>query len=261
MPTFTTPRASKTLHNALHASILILTLLLVAITIGSTLKGGGGVPRITLRSGGSPRSPIPVLTPPPRTTYYEVLGVSLDATDAELKRAFRQRVKSYHPDKSMGKEALGREMARQRFEEVRVAYEVLTSDRRCAYDWKYMKSTLAQRARCLRRQIERDAKKWGERLRDEEDKRRKELEKEEEMEEEEEEVEEDEGNENERRRRKATDMILYRIGAIHRFVVSQPYLVGFYEWLMRTSLGALRVGARIRLRFLSVIRRGQSVIR
>lgn len=32
--------------------------------------------------------------------YYDVLGVSRDASDAELKKAFRVLAKKYHPDQS-----------------------------------------------------------------------------------------------------------------------------------------------------------------
>jgi len=61
--------------------------------------------------------------------YYEVLGVSRDASDEEIKRAFRKAAQRHHPDvdKSDG--------AEQRFKELNEAYRVLGDrQRRSAYD-------------------------------------------------------------------------------------------------------------------------------
>jgi molecular chaperone DnaJ len=61
--------------------------------------------------------------------YYEVLGVARDATDGDIKRAFRALARELHPDVS---DAPG---ADQRFREVAEAYEVLSDPgRRATYD-------------------------------------------------------------------------------------------------------------------------------
>lgn len=62
-------------------------------------------------------------------SYYEILGVGKNATDEELKSAFRQMARKYHPDinKEPGAEA--------RFKEINEAYQVLSDpDKRAAYD-------------------------------------------------------------------------------------------------------------------------------
>jgi molecular chaperone DnaJ len=62
--------------------------------------------------------------------YYDVLGVGRDATDAEIKRAFRQLALKYHPDKAPDDRA-----AEERFKEANEAYAVLSDgDKRAAYD-------------------------------------------------------------------------------------------------------------------------------
>src|SRR5262245_4164002 len=54
--------------------------------------------------------------------YYELLGVSRDATDADIKRAFRRKARELHPDVSAAPDA------QERFREVAEAYEVLSNE-------------------------------------------------------------------------------------------------------------------------------------
>ncbi|WP_019021213.1 MULTISPECIES: molecular chaperone DnaJ [unclassified Thioalkalivibrio] len=62
--------------------------------------------------------------------YYEVLGVSKDASAADIKKAFRRLAMKYHPDRNPGDED-----AEARFKEAREAHDVLSDDqKRAAYD-------------------------------------------------------------------------------------------------------------------------------
>lgn len=62
--------------------------------------------------------------------YYEILGVGRDASDAEVKKAYRALALKYHPDKNKGDE-----QAESRFKEAAEAFEVLSdSEKRATYD-------------------------------------------------------------------------------------------------------------------------------
>jgi curved DNA-binding protein len=52
--------------------------------------------------------------------YYEVLGVSRTASEAEIKKAFRKLAREHHPDVAKNKK-----QAEEKFKELNEAYEVL----------------------------------------------------------------------------------------------------------------------------------------
>ncbi len=65
-----------------------------------------------------------------KADYYEVLGVSRDASDQELKSAYRKQALKYHPDRNPGDHA-----AEEKFKQASEAYQVLSdADKRAAYD-------------------------------------------------------------------------------------------------------------------------------
>lgn len=55
--------------------------------------------------------------------FYKALGVSKEATDEEIKKAYRKLARQYHPDRNPGDKA-----AEDRFKEVGEAYQVLSNE-------------------------------------------------------------------------------------------------------------------------------------
>lgn len=63
-------------------------------------------------------------------SYYEVLGVSSNASEAEIKSAFKKQAIKYHPDRNKGNAE-----AEKKFKEINEAYQVLSdSNKRASYD-------------------------------------------------------------------------------------------------------------------------------
>ena len=62
--------------------------------------------------------------------YYQTLGVSRNASQADIKKAFRKLARQYHPDKNPGNKA-----AENKFKEINEAHEVLSdAEKRQKYD-------------------------------------------------------------------------------------------------------------------------------
>ena len=67
---------------------------------------------------------------PTKRDYYEVMGVSRDASDADIKKAYRRLARAHHPDANPEDPA-----AEERMKELTEAYEVLSNaEARSAYD-------------------------------------------------------------------------------------------------------------------------------
>lgn len=64
-----------------------------------------------------------------KTCYYDLLGVNSDASDSELKKAYRKKALLHHPDKNRD----NIEDATEAFAQIRVAYEVLSDPQERAW--------------------------------------------------------------------------------------------------------------------------------
>ena len=62
--------------------------------------------------------------------YYEVLGISRDVNDADLKKAYRRLAMKFHPDRNVGDTE-----SEAKFKEAKEAFDILSdSQKRAAYD-------------------------------------------------------------------------------------------------------------------------------
>jgi molecular chaperone DnaJ len=65
-----------------------------------------------------------------RPDYYKILGVGKNASDEEIKKAYRKLARQYHPDRNPGDKK-----AEERFKEISQAHDVLSDpDKRKSYD-------------------------------------------------------------------------------------------------------------------------------
>lgn len=64
--------------------------------------------------------------------YYQILGVSKTASDADLKSAYRKKALEWHPDRHQGAD---KDAAEKKFKEINEAYQVLSDpQKKAAYD-------------------------------------------------------------------------------------------------------------------------------
>jgi curved DNA-binding protein len=62
--------------------------------------------------------------------YYNILNLDRNATDEEIKKAYRKLATKYHPDKTKGDKA-----SEEKFKEISEAYQVLgNAEKRKQYD-------------------------------------------------------------------------------------------------------------------------------
>jgi DnaJ-class molecular chaperone len=71
------------------------------------------------------RASLKKAAPPEGPPPHEVLGVSTDASDEEIKRAYQDKMRQYHPDRVAGAGPELRDLAEKRSKEINAAYQQL----------------------------------------------------------------------------------------------------------------------------------------
>lgn len=99
----------------------------------------------------------------PTESLYEILGVSKNATEQEIQKAFRKLAVKYHPDKQVGKTDEEKKEAEEKFKQIAEAYEILSDkEKRNQYDmfgttngnssWSTMGDTMSEFMKEMMRQ-------------------------------------------------------------------------------------------------------------
>ena len=70
---------------------------------------------------------------------YQVLGVSRDASDEEIKKAYRALSRKYHPDANVNNP--NKEQAEEKFKEIQQAYQRIMDERQHGTSGSYTGST------------------------------------------------------------------------------------------------------------------------
>lgn len=65
----------------------------------------------------------------PMADPYTVLGITREATEADIKKAYRKLIREYHPDTVEAKDEAQKEQATKRFREIQEAYERICNER------------------------------------------------------------------------------------------------------------------------------------
>lgn len=77
---------------------------------------------------------------------YEILGISKAATPIEIKKAYRNLAKKYHPDKVINAKEAEKKEAEKKIKEINYAYEILTNEeKKKEYDLQNSNSRKPQR--------------------------------------------------------------------------------------------------------------------
>jgi len=101
----------------IYAVLLFLLYQMISKSGSKVLDGAGAAPK-----------PKPSPRGPAGRSPYEVLGVEPDATRAEIKRAYQEKIRQYHPDRVANAAAELQELAEKRSKELNAAYAELTGD-------------------------------------------------------------------------------------------------------------------------------------